>query len=245
MSNLEYWGKRNKPPREALKEIKGGRLGGMTDINPQWRLMAITDIFGPVGKGWYYDVLLKEEKELESGEILCFVDINLFVKYEDSWSKPVFGTGGSKLVTKEQRGLHASDEGYKMALTDALSVAMKAIGIGADIYLGAWNGSKYKDVPVENKPDPRTKVTHWIAKATKEIKSAEGVAAWRTQNTKTVLNFITDKGELGKLKNHLDNMFPSIVNCPDSGKKMNINDCINTDSKCKDGCPAIAKFRGE
>ena len=37
--------------------------------------------------------------------------------------------------------MYLSDECEKMALTDALSVAMKMIGVGADVYMG--HGSKY------------------------------------------------------------------------------------------------------
>lgn len=55
--------------------------------------------------------------------------------------------GGSKLAIKEKEGVYGSDEGYKMALTDALSVAMKQIGVAADIYAGLWDGSKYIDAP--------------------------------------------------------------------------------------------------
>ena len=66
------------------------------------------------------------------------------------------------LVTKESKGLHTSDEGFKMALTDALGVAMGKIGVAADIYMGQWDGSKYKDAP-KNEPQ-----RNWIA----EIKTA-------------------------------------------------------------------------
>ncbi|MFB6349441.1 hypothetical protein ACFBZI_08410 [Moraxella sp. ZJ142] len=36
-----------------------------------------------------------------------------------------------------------------MAVTDALSVAFKAVGIAADIYFGNYDGSKYSKPPVE------------------------------------------------------------------------------------------------
>ena len=38
-------------PDEAKKEIKGGRLKGMTDINPMWRIKKLTEMFGPCGIG--------------------------------------------------------------------------------------------------------------------------------------------------------------------------------------------------
>lgn len=37
-------------------------------------------------------------------------------------------------AAKEKAGIHVSDECYKMATTDALSVACKQLGIGADVY---------------------------------------------------------------------------------------------------------------
>ena len=44
-------------------------------------------------------------------------------------------------VAKEKSGLYTSDECYKMALTDAISVACKALGMGADIY---WQSDRTK-----------------------------------------------------------------------------------------------------
>ena len=48
------------------------------------------------------------------------------------------------LIVSEKSGLRFNDEAKKMATTDALSVAMKQLGVGAEIYLGNWDGSKYK-----------------------------------------------------------------------------------------------------
>ena len=45
--NLLYWNQLATPPPSSLKTIKAGRLKGMTDINPQWRLEAMTRVFGP------------------------------------------------------------------------------------------------------------------------------------------------------------------------------------------------------
>ena len=78
------------------------------------------------------------------GSVAAFVDINLYVRKDGEWSKPIFGTGGSKLISVEKKyskgssapetSLYLSDEAYKMAYTDALSVACKALGIAADVY---------------------------------------------------------------------------------------------------------------
>ena len=156
--NLATWEALCRPPADALKRIGGGRLSGMTDINPQWRLQMMTEQFGPIGIGWYYEALdrwteqgapLPSVKPTELGELMCFVSINLYVMIEGQWSKPIYGVGGSKLIEKEKDHFYNSDEGYKMATTDALSVAMKELGVAADIYKGLWDGSKYRYIEPE------------------------------------------------------------------------------------------------
>jgi hypothetical protein len=84
-------------------------------------------------------------------EQITSVQISLFYRLENGeWSAAIPGIGGSKLVAKESSGLHSNDEAVKMATTDALGVAMKHLGVAADVYMGLWDGSKYiepKDAP--------------------------------------------------------------------------------------------------
>lgn len=150
--NLELYNKVRAVPDEAKKTIKGGRLKGMTDINPMWRIKKLTEEFGPCGMGWYYKTV---DKRLEQAgkEIAAFVDIELYIKIKGVWSMPIFGSGGSKFVTDEKSGLFVSDECYKMATTDALSVACKQLGIGADVYFQA-DTTKY-DAKSEANTEPK------------------------------------------------------------------------------------------
>jgi hypothetical protein len=106
----------------------------MTDINPLWRLKCLTEQFGPCGLGWSYEITKQWIEEGSEGQKVAFTNINLFIKYENEWSKPIPGTGGSSFINKESKGLYTSDECFKMALTDAISVACKSLGIGADVY---------------------------------------------------------------------------------------------------------------
>lgn len=150
--NLNIWNQVCRPPGWALKKITGGRLHGMTDIMPQWRYKVMTEIYGPCGSGWSYDIVRTWTEPGPAGEVMAFVMINLKVKGYEYY---IPGIGGSALIAKEKLGLHPSDEAYKMATTDALSVAMKIIGVGADIYMGLWDGSKYKTVePQKITPEP-------------------------------------------------------------------------------------------
>lgn len=136
MNGLELYEKVRAVPDEAKKEIKGGRMNGKTDINPMWRIKTLTEQFGPCGIGWYY-IPVKKWLEQSGNEAAAFVDIEMYVKVDGEWSKPISGTGGSAFVSKEKSGLYVSDECYKMATTDAISVACKQLGIGADVYWGA------------------------------------------------------------------------------------------------------------
>ena len=142
MENLDIWKKVCRPPAGALKTIQGGRLKGMTDIKPQWRYYIMTEVFGPCGIGWWFTIDKLWSEDGADGAKLAFASISL---YHGEGSKPTPGIGGSMIVEKERSGLHNSDEGYKMAVTDALSTAMKMLGVAADIYAGKWDGSKYKD----------------------------------------------------------------------------------------------------
>ena len=131
-TNLAIYNDVREVPETAQKPFDNGTFKG-TDIKPMWRIKTLTEQFGPAGFGWYYEVL-SERSEQYLGTTMAIVDINLYVKIDGEWSKPIFGTGGNALVKDTKSGQKVSDEGYKMALTDALSVACKALGIGADVY---------------------------------------------------------------------------------------------------------------
>jgi len=166
MENLEIYLKVRDVPKEAKRNIQAGRLKGKTDINPMWRIKVLTETFGTCGFGWRYEIL---EQRLENGandEISAFVTINLYVKYDGVWSEAIPGTGGSSYVAKERNGLYTSDECFKMALTDAISVACKALGVGASVY---WDkdDTKYSNKPQsvsDSKPKKQLSPTEILAK---------------------------------------------------------------------------------
>jgi hypothetical protein len=165
-SLLTIWNEVRSVPQEAQKKISGGRLNGKTDINPVWRLKTLTGMFGPCGVGWKYEINKLWTEKGEAGEIAAFVIINLYIKNNGGWSEAIPGIGGSMFVAKETKGLYTSDECYKMALTDAISVSCKALGIAADVYWSA-DSSKYDkpDAPPAKptaKPETKTAPTSKI-----------------------------------------------------------------------------------
>ncbi len=140
------WDAVKRPPKDALSPIKAGRLKGKSDINPQWRYDVMTEQFGMCGDGWKFEIEQLWITEGSYDQKVQHAKILLYVKVSDKWSDPIPGIGGSMLIAKETGGLHTNDEAVKMAITDALSTAMKMIGVAADIYRGIWDGLKYKEV---------------------------------------------------------------------------------------------------
>lgn len=149
--NMKIFNLVKKVPKEAKKTITGGRLKGMTDIKPMWRIEKLTEMFGPCGIGWKTKILNKEIIDVSNGEKIVTIDIHLFIKQNGEWSEPIEGIGGNKLIAKENNGLYNSDEAFKMAYTDALSVACKSLGMGAEVYLG---DSKYTTEQTKS-PEPK------------------------------------------------------------------------------------------
>lgn len=151
---MENWNKLKQPPMSALKKITGGRLSGKTDINPQWRYQAMTEVYGECGIGWMWELKRMWTEPAPEGQVFAFAEVWVrtnILSETSEWSQPIPGIGGSMLIVKESSGLHANDEAYKMAVTDALSVALKFLGVASDIYMGKFDGSKYMVEPKTNK----------------------------------------------------------------------------------------------
>lgn len=188
MENLKFYEAFAEVPANAKKTITGGDLNGKTDINPMWRIKKLTEMFGPVGLGWKIAIERLWLEDRLGDEVIANAAITLQVKYngiDGEWSDPIPGVGGNKALKKDKRGEVCNDEAYKMALTDAISVACKLIGIGANVYWekdatkytgrqdASNNASNSPAEPRETLPDQRAE------RARNEAQSGERAA--RTQ----------------------------------------------------------------
>ena len=96
-------------------------------------------------------------------------------------SAPVVGTGGASFVTVETKGPYVSDECFKMALTDAISVAAKSLGVGADVYYEK-DRDKYtasEEPKAEPKTEPKAEKTYTCSLCMKDITKAEAEYSWK------------------------------------------------------------------
>lgn len=162
MDNLEIWNElKETDPKYTKPFKKAGGFSG-TSINPTWQLQRMTEVFGAIGFGWYYEVLETRTHESLEGHISVYRDVAIYINKDGEWSKPIHGTGGDFVVGKNKYGLVADDEAYKKAETDAIGNAMKKLGMSADVFTGMHDDNKYVndmkakfgDGEKPNKPSP-------------------------------------------------------------------------------------------
>lgn len=139
---MRFYNRMREVPSSATKPItdQNSKLFGLTNINPQWRIQALTEAFGPIGEGWKVEIAEIQHIPFESQmglTVYCRIRINLFVRINGEMSEAIPGIGGSILY---QNGL-LDDDAEKKAYTDAFSVAAKYLGVGADVYFGSNGGA--------------------------------------------------------------------------------------------------------
>ena len=160
-NNLKFWNEYKQVPSNALRNFDNGRFKG-TDINTMWRLKSLTEAFGMVGFGWYYNLKRTWVETTQNSEQFAFAEIELFVKVDGEWSKPIVGTGGNKITSVKKDGTYmTSDEAFKMAITDAIGVACRSLGMGADVY---WENdrTKYTEANKQHKEEVKIKLVKGI-----------------------------------------------------------------------------------
>lgn len=146
MSNTRIWEVLGKTDPKHTKYFK--RSGGFsgTAIKPMWANQRMTEFFGPCGTGWGSTEpqfqIVPADKEIM---VYCTVGLWYLEAGSAARSEIVYGVGGDKVLKSQTSGLRADDEAFKMAYTDALGNAMKFIGVAADIHMGMFDDSKYRD----------------------------------------------------------------------------------------------------
>lgn len=157
--NLRIWNALGKTDPAHTKQFT--RAGGFkgTAIKPMWANKQMTELFGPCGVGWGQHE--PKFNVVEAGpEIMVYCTVSLWYKHGDEIGLS-YGVGGDKVLSQvflkdgkgqkiidEAKGGYKTypqtdDEAFKKAYTDALSNAMKFIGVGADVHMGQFEDNKY------------------------------------------------------------------------------------------------------
>ena len=202
--NLSIYDRVRTVPKEAMTSIDGGRLKGNSSITPMWRIKKLTEVFGPAGFGWYTEIVRTWTEASESGEMAVFVDINLFVKKDGEWSKPIFGNGGNKLIANEKKYENGQqvyipyldDDAYKKAYTDAISVAAKALGVGADVYFEKDKGKYASETKPVSEPVAQAPSKPVLSSKGRDWRAAVAFTASQTDTAEVISEKIRSKYDI-------------------------------------------------
>ena len=132
--NMEIWNSFNKTNPEFTKPLPGYGGKNLTTIDPMYQIQMMTERFGPVGKGWKYNV----EYKYQDGLIFAEVCVQYYEDHKWYEYGPVCSVQN---LSKKNGGL--DDEAPKKAMTDAMTKAFSHLGMSADVFLGKFDDSKY------------------------------------------------------------------------------------------------------
>lgn len=137
-------------PKHTQQFKRGGGFKG-TAIKPIWSYRRMTEEFGPCGIGWGVGEPSFQIVQGVNSEVLVYCTASVWYKHGDDASQTVYGVGGDKIVTHVRASEQYNrperwendDEAFKKAFTDAVTNALKLIGVGADVHMGMFDDNKY------------------------------------------------------------------------------------------------------
>jgi len=132
MGNMELWDKVKTSDPKSLKEVAYGKRH-FTTISAYYQIRDATKLWGPVGKGWGWDVMPAPPQHPDYFTVL----IHLWVGDGISVDAKVPCFGCAKWDA----------DGPKKALTDAITKGLSYLGFNSDVFLNQlkWDGNKYVD----------------------------------------------------------------------------------------------------
>lgn len=124
----------------------------ITSISGTYIDMRATEIFGPVGEGWGWDILwerfdegapiLDKEGKVATFEKTHTLYLRLWYRHEGT-TRHVRQFGHTKYLYRTEYGYRTDHEYGKKSLTDAKKKCLSCIGFSADIHLGMFDDSTY------------------------------------------------------------------------------------------------------
>jgi hypothetical protein len=166
--NLKLWRKVMRTNPRYTKDLSGTGFEG-TSINAEYMIMRATEIFGPVGIGWGFDVLedqmlpgapmseaIYEGSKFVGKKLIRDAGGNLttslhhsikisFWYLKDGKKGHVTSYGATDyMYMTNKNGIKVDGEAQKKSLTDAIKKALSLLGFSADVWLGLFDDAVYK-----------------------------------------------------------------------------------------------------
>lgn len=155
-SNLAIWERHADVDPKYTKAIVGKPYSG-TSPNPHYVIKCLTEMFGPVGIGFGWEVQ-QEAFEKLSDQVLHWCRIRF---WHTDRANGYDAYGQTMAVYTTRKGVVIVDEDApKKSLTDAITKAASQLGISANIFLGRWDDNKYvagvnSEFRSEESPQPK------------------------------------------------------------------------------------------
>jgi hypothetical protein len=145
--NLKLWRAVEKTDPSLTKNFsRGGGFQG-TAINPTSLIMRATEMFGPPGIGWGYEIV-KEEMLVGApltetcNELTHCLQVKVWYVLDGKRGE-IEQFGATTYVGKNKYGPFTDEEAKKKTLTDAISKCLSWLGFSADVHLGRYDDNKY------------------------------------------------------------------------------------------------------
>jgi len=140
--NKAIWDQAFTTDPQFVKNITGKQYQGSSP-SPFWIVRRATEIFGPCGLGWGYNIL--SERIERFGEIDTVHIAMVEVWYMHEGKRGSFQhIGQTKMSYKTAKGgVMLDEDAPKKSVTDALVKGLSMIGFAGDIFLGRWDDSGY------------------------------------------------------------------------------------------------------
>ncbi|WP_395454671.1 hypothetical protein ACHMW5_13420 [Azospirillum melinis] len=155
-ANTALWDRLKRTDPKATKPFtKSGGFRG-TQIDPTYRLQLMTEVFGPVGQGWGYvedDLKISHDMAFSKVRVWYVPDGASAAQWPEGWRETYPANarwtgpqwGGTEMMPERSGKAKPTDECLKMSITDALGKCLLQLGLAADVYLGQYDDSKYRE----------------------------------------------------------------------------------------------------
>lgn len=169
---MRIWQSAKKTDPSATKaNTQGGRK--TTSINGYWMIQKATELWGPAGSAWGYEILDerfdegapiydKETKQEQCKTVMHTLKLGVFYP---GCTKPVVQFGHTPYIYQSKYGPITDTEAPKKSLMDALKKCLSMLGFSADVFMGEFDDESYIEElrneeaikKAENKDEERAK----------------------------------------------------------------------------------------
>ncbi len=140
MTNTDLWDRVCRTDPKHVKPITGKQYSGNSP-KPYYIVRRLTEEFGPCGTGWGFDILNERFERLSDHDVLHVAKVEFWYGADRKSFQQMGQTKAAYMTSKGT--LLVDEDAPKKSVTDALVKCASYLGFAGDIFMGAWDDSKY------------------------------------------------------------------------------------------------------